>query len=146
MVPAASCPITIGGTRRPLDPSYPCTSLPQIPQAATRTSTSFGPSSGRGTSASVNFRYSLRTSDCINQEWERGRLREGERPRTSLSPTLPISPSVLKTHSLRRRPNPQHPVVRRDEQRRPVFAELAVRRAITRVEQSQLLAIRREDS
>src|SRR3954471_10603248 len=58
IVPAASCPITIGGTRRPLEPSYPCTSLPQIPQAATRTSTSVGPSSGRGTSASLNFRYS----------------------------------------------------------------------------------------
>ena len=41
--PAASCPITRGGMRRPVEPSNPCTSLPQMPQARTRTSTSSGP-------------------------------------------------------------------------------------------------------
>src|ERR1700733_16251270 len=29
-IPAASCPMTIGGIRLPEVPSYPCTSLPQI--------------------------------------------------------------------------------------------------------------------
>src|SRR6266852_1972260 len=51
ILPAASCPITIGGIRRPDDPSYPCTSLPQIPQAPTRISTSPAPAAGVGTSA-----------------------------------------------------------------------------------------------
>src|ERR1700730_3846672 len=55
--PAASCPITIGGIRRPDDPSYPCTSLPQIPQAPTRISTSPAPTTGVGTSAISSDRY-----------------------------------------------------------------------------------------
>src|SRR3984893_895887 len=55
--PAASCPITIGGIRRPDDPSYPCTSLPQIPQAPTRISTSPAPAAGVGTSAISSDRY-----------------------------------------------------------------------------------------
>src|SRR6202166_2649758 len=55
--PAASWPITIGGIRRPDDPSYPCTSLPQIPQAPTRINTSPVPAVGTGTSAISNCRY-----------------------------------------------------------------------------------------
>ena len=43
MTPAASCPITSGGIRRPVEPSYPWTSLPQMPHAPTRTSTSSAP-------------------------------------------------------------------------------------------------------
>src|SRR4051794_3405363 len=41
----------MGGIRRPEEPSYPCTSLPQIPQAATRISTS--PATGSGVARSV---------------------------------------------------------------------------------------------
>src|SRR6266852_4648093 len=55
--PAASCPITIGGIRRPDDPSYPCTSLPQIPQAPTRINTSPVPAAGVGTSAISSCLY-----------------------------------------------------------------------------------------
>src|SRR3984893_10176564 len=55
--PAASCPITIGGIRLPDDPSYPCTSLPQIPQAPTRISTSPAPTAGVGTSVISSDRY-----------------------------------------------------------------------------------------
>ena len=40
MVPAASWPMMIGGWRRPVLPSMPWMSLPQMPQAATRSSTS----------------------------------------------------------------------------------------------------------
>ena len=36
----------MGGMRRPVLPSIPCTSLPQMPQAMTRTSTSAAPTSG----------------------------------------------------------------------------------------------------
>jgi hypothetical protein len=43
--------MTIGGILLPDDPSYPWTSLPQIPQAPTRISTSPAPAAGMGTSA-----------------------------------------------------------------------------------------------
>ena len=48
MVPEASCPMTMGGRRRPVLPSIPWTSLPQMPHAWTFTSTSFGPTVGLG--------------------------------------------------------------------------------------------------
>ena len=64
-VPAASWPITIGGMRRPDEPSYPCTSLPQMPQASTRTSTSSGPIKGAGRSAISRWLYSERRRDFI---------------------------------------------------------------------------------
>ena len=53
--PAASCPITMGGMRRPEVPSYPCTSLPQMPHAATWINTSVGPQRGRATSPHTRF-------------------------------------------------------------------------------------------
>src|SRR5258708_26307556 len=55
--PAASCPMPMGGMRRPEEPSYPCTSLPQIPHAATRIRTSSGPGRGTGRSAISSERY-----------------------------------------------------------------------------------------
>ena len=51
MTPAASWPMMSGGCLRPVLPSRPCTSLPQMPQASTFTRTSSGASSGRGTSS-----------------------------------------------------------------------------------------------
>ena len=63
--PAASCPITSGGIRRPVDPSRPWTSLPQIPQARTRISTSSGPISGSSIWTISNFMYSVRRSASI---------------------------------------------------------------------------------
>src|SRR5262245_61068065 len=63
--PAVSCPITKGGIRRPVEPSNPCTSLPQMPQARTCTSTSSGPTAGRSSDASSSFLYSVSTSACI---------------------------------------------------------------------------------
>ncbi len=65
IVPAASWPMMIGGWRRPVLPSMPCTSLPQIPQAATRTSTSSGPISGTGQSCSSRQLYRVSTRACI---------------------------------------------------------------------------------
>ena len=50
-IPAASCPMISGGCLRPVLPSRPCTSLPQIPQASTLTRTSSAAISGRGTSS-----------------------------------------------------------------------------------------------
>ena len=61
MVPEASCPMTMGGRRRPVLPSIPWTSLPQMPQAWTFTSTSFGPTVGSGMSVTWNCLYSVRT-------------------------------------------------------------------------------------
>src|ERR1051326_9558123 len=61
ITPAASCPIMIGGRRRPVLPSRPCTSLPQIPHALTATSTSSAAGDGAGTSSSTSLLYSLRT-------------------------------------------------------------------------------------
>ena len=64
--PADSCPITSGGIRRPVEPSYPCTSLPQMPQARTLTSTSSGPTVGRSSDVSSSLRYSVSSSACIS--------------------------------------------------------------------------------
>src|SRR5215468_2461074 len=75
MVPEASWPMIIGGRRRPVLPSIPCTSLPQIPHAFTATSTSCGCTSGSGTSSKLNFLYSFRTSAfmvALNQAWMQG--------------------------------------------------------------------------
>jgi hypothetical protein len=47
----------MGGILRPVLPSIPCTSLPQMPQARTRTSTSFAPVSGTGISVISSFMY-----------------------------------------------------------------------------------------
>ena len=55
----------IGGIRRPLDPSNPCTSLPQIPHESTRTRTSPGPTSGMGMSLISSRLYSVSTIDFI---------------------------------------------------------------------------------
>src|SRR6266852_4796943 len=49
--------MTKGGILRPVDPSMPCTSLPQIPHAPTRISTSPGPISGCGRSATSSSMY-----------------------------------------------------------------------------------------
>ena len=48
----------MGGTRRPLLPSKPWISLPQIPQAWTRISASSSPTSGSGMSVTLSFLYS----------------------------------------------------------------------------------------
>src|SRR5258706_521153 len=55
----------IGGLRRPVLPSIPWTSLPQMPQAFTATSTSSGPGSGAGTSSNENCLYSLSNNAFI---------------------------------------------------------------------------------
>src|SRR5580658_417140 len=65
--PAASWPITNGGMRRPVDPSSPCTSLPQMPHARTRISTSSGPISGSGIGAISSFMYSVSSRAFIDQ-------------------------------------------------------------------------------
>ena len=61
MTPEASWPMMTGGTRRPVLPSMPWTSEPQIPQAITFMSTSAGPISGSGTSVNVNRLYFSKT-------------------------------------------------------------------------------------
>src|SRR5271163_1180339 len=66
ILPAASWPMTMGGMRRPDDPSYPWTSLPQMPHAATRTRTSPGPGAGSGKSA---------ISKCLYRESRRAFMR-----------------------------------------------------------------------
>ena len=66
--PAASCPITSGGIRRPVFPSSPWTSLPQIPQARTRTSTSSGPIAGTGISTISSCMYCVSKSAFIATE------------------------------------------------------------------------------
>jgi len=50
--PENSWPMVIGGMRRPVLPSQPCTSLPQMPQPRTLTSTSPAPGTGASTSRS----------------------------------------------------------------------------------------------
>src|SRR4051812_26458178 len=60
MTPLASWPMMIGGRRRPVLPSMPWTSLPQMPQAFTEIRTSSGVGAGAGTSSQENFLYSLR--------------------------------------------------------------------------------------
>src|SRR5262249_28745268 len=55
----------IGGRRRPVLPSIPWTSLPQMPQAFTATRTSSGPGSGAGTSSKENCLYSLSNNAFI---------------------------------------------------------------------------------
>src|SRR5688500_20170419 len=57
MTPAASCPITSGGMRLPVEPSYPWVSLPQMPQALPRTGTSSAAISGGGMATTFNFLY-----------------------------------------------------------------------------------------
>src|SRR5580700_8694163 len=73
--PAASWPITSGGMRRPVEPSNPCTSLPQMPQARTRISTSPGPISGSGIGANSSFMYSVNSSAFIQVNGNSGNLR-----------------------------------------------------------------------
>jgi len=65
ITPAASCPIIIGGRRRPVEPSIPCTSLPQIPHALTPIKTSSAPQTGESTSRCTNDPYSSRTKAFI---------------------------------------------------------------------------------
>ena len=51
---AQGAEVLIGGIRRPVRPSRPWTSLPQMPQARTSMSTSSGPIEGSGTSPNVS--------------------------------------------------------------------------------------------
>ncbi len=57
ITPAHSCPMVMGGIRRPELPSKPCMSLPQIPQASISTRTSPGRGSGSGTSLTTPVAY-----------------------------------------------------------------------------------------
>src|ERR1700734_3782261 len=65
MTPAASWPMTRGGMRRPVLPSKPWTSLPQMPQAATWMRTSSGEGSGFGVSVISRWLYWERRRDFI---------------------------------------------------------------------------------
>src|ERR1019366_2001868 len=56
------CPITIGGSRRPVLPSNPCTSLPQMPHARMRISNSSSADRGTSISTTSSFLYSERIS------------------------------------------------------------------------------------
>src|SRR5580658_7299446 len=51
--------------RRPVEPSIPCTSLPQMPQASTRTRTSPGPVVGSGISTISSWLYADSSNDFI---------------------------------------------------------------------------------
>src|SRR5256885_1483570 len=55
----------MGGRRRPVLPSIPWTSLPQMPQALTRMRTSRGPTVGSGKFWTSNSLYAVRTSAFI---------------------------------------------------------------------------------
>src|SRR3954452_13645867 len=57
--------------RRPDPPSYPCTSLPQMPHASTRMSTSSGPGRGIGTSTISSLPYSESNKAFIMTGWYR---------------------------------------------------------------------------
>jgi hypothetical protein len=51
-----------GGTRRPLEPSKPWMSLPQMPHALICTNTSCSPTSGSGMSVMLSLLYSSNSS------------------------------------------------------------------------------------
>jgi DUF1009 family protein len=57
----------IGGWRRPVLPSMPCTSLPQMPQALTATMTESGRRAGSGASSRAKRLYSLRVRAFTRQ-------------------------------------------------------------------------------
>ncbi len=89
-VPAASCPITSGGIRRPDEPSYPCTSLPQMPQAAMLISNSPGPGTGRGISVVTSSLLYSESRRAFIAEKNTSRLGYSEgRDITKAQPRLP---------------------------------------------------------
>src|SRR5579862_2492679 len=92
ITPAASCPIMIGGMRRPELPSIPCTSLPQMPHARTRTSTSSGLGAGTGKSSIANWQYSLRTKAFTPATYEDslGLARNSNLGSAGVSPALQV--------------------------------------------------------
>src|SRR5258705_10816007 len=77
----------IGGLRRPVLPSIPWTSLPQMPQAFTDPSTSSGPASGAGTSSNENCLYAL-SNNAFIQVVGRGYTEPAELCEKVLNPRL----------------------------------------------------------
>src|SRR5271157_1334851 len=93
--PAASCPITSGGIRRPVLPSKPCTSLPQMPQARTLTRTSSGPREGSGIDVNSRRMYSVNRSAFIPS------IMVAELPRRRACSVLGRSPVHVVYHDRR---------------------------------------------
>src|SRR5687768_12293459 len=121
MTPAASCPITSGGIRRPVDPSYPWMSLPHTPHARTRTSTSSSPISGVGISTTDSFRYSDIRSALIGAGWTSAKQRfylrvDGEHGQRAEQQRRPHEGCGTKRADANG--TGQHPAIQRDQHER----------------------------